>query len=67
MSTSSVVVSKYFWSRVPGSLICLTEEKRMGFDAVVVGAIASVVISILVVGVIAYRVLKQIGDDKAQD
>lgn len=39
----------------------------MGFDAVVVGAIASVVISILVVGVIAYRVLKQIGDDKAQD
>jgi len=39
----------------------------MGFDAVVVGAIVSVVISIVVVAVIAYRVLSQMGDDKSKD
>lgn len=39
----------------------------MGFDAVVVGAIASVVISIVVVGVIAYHVISKIGGDKAKD
>ncbi len=39
----------------------------MGFDAVVIGSIASVVVAILVVGVIAYRIMKQMGDDNKQD
>lgn len=39
----------------------------MGLDAVVIGAIASVVISIVVVGVIAYNIVKQAGRDKAED
>lgn len=39
----------------------------MGFDAVVIGAIASVVIAIVVIGVIAYNIVKRVGDDKAQD
>jgi len=38
----------------------------MGIDAVVVGAIASVVICIVVVAFIAYNVLKKM-DDKSQD
>lgn len=39
----------------------------MGFDAVVIGAIASVVICIVVIGVIAYNIVKQVGEDKTQD
>jgi hypothetical protein len=39
----------------------------MGIDAVVVGAIASVVISIVVVAVIAYNIVKQAGQDQTQD
>ncbi len=39
----------------------------MGIDAVVVGAIASVVISIVVVGVIAYKIVKQAAKDQTQD
>jgi hypothetical protein len=43
------------------------KEITMGIDAVVVGAIASVVISIVVVGVIAYNIVKQAGQDQTQD
>lgn len=39
----------------------------MGIDAVVVGAIASVVISIVVVGFIAYNIVKQAGQDQKND
>ena len=39
----------------------------MGLDAVVLGAIASVVISILVVGFIAYKIVKQAGEEKSED
>lgn len=43
------------------------KELTMGIDAVVVGAIASVVISIAVVGVIAYKIVKQAAKDQTQD
>jgi hypothetical protein len=43
------------------------KERTMGIDAVVVGAIASVVISIVVVAVIAYNIVKQAGQDQTQD
>jgi hypothetical protein len=39
----------------------------MGFDAVVVGSIASVVVAIIVVGVIAYKIVKQMGDGDKKD
>jgi hypothetical protein len=39
----------------------------MGFDAVVIGSIASVVVAIIVVGVIAYRIMRQMGDDNEND
>jgi len=38
----------------------------MGFDAVVIGAIASVVIAIVVLAVIGYNVVKKM-DDKSKD
>lgn len=38
----------------------------MGFDAVVVGAIASVVIAIVVLAVIGYNIVKNM-DDKSKD
>lgn len=38
----------------------------MGFDAVVVGAIASVVIAIVVFAVIGYKIVKNM-DDKSKD
>ena len=38
----------------------------MGFDAVVVGAIGSVVLCIVVIAVISYKIIKKM-DDKSQD
>jgi hypothetical protein len=38
-----------------------------GFDAVAIGAIASVVIAIVVVGFIAYQIVKRVGEDKQED
>lgn len=39
----------------------------MGLDAVVIGALASVVISVIVVAVIAYRIIKGMGDDNSKE
>ncbi len=39
----------------------------MGIDAVVVGAIAGVVITIVVLAVISYRIIKNMDDNKSQD
>jgi hypothetical protein len=39
----------------------------MGLDAVVIGALASVAISVIVVAVIAYKIIKNMGDDKTEE
>ncbi len=38
----------------------------MGFDAVAVGAIGSVVLAIVIIAVISYKIVKKM-DDKSQD
>jgi hypothetical protein len=41
-------------------------EENMGIDAVVIGAIASVVVAIVIIGIIGYRIIKSM-DDKSSD
>jgi|TARA_A100001391_G_scaffold54218_1_gene33081 hypothetical protein len=48
---------------VTGSFDSLFQEKRdMHIDAVVIGAIVSVVLTIVVIGVIGYRIMKNLDD-----
>ena len=50
-------------SEVTGSFDSLFQEKRdMHIDAVVIGAIVSVVLTIVVIGVIGYRIMKNLDD-----
>ena len=38
----------------------------MGIDAVVVGAIGSVVLCIVIIGYIGYKMIKDMGDNKSE-
>ncbi len=65
MYTNLVVVNNYWFSSV-----VITEDsirsRKMQFDAVVIGTIASVVITIVVGAVIGYNVIKKM-DQKSDD